>query len=48
LPNAWLGGVKNIDLIKEFGTDQGFWKSFADGVETIGVVDGFLKIQLKE
>jgi len=48
MPNAWLGGVKNIDLIKEFGTDQGFWKSFADGVETIGVVDGFLKIQLKE
>lgn len=48
IPNAWLGGVKNIDLIDEFGSDKGFWKSFADGVESISVVEGFLKIKLKE
>ena len=48
VPNAWLGGLKNIDLINEFGNDQGFWKSFADGVESIDVVDGFLNIELKE
>ena len=48
MPNAWLGGIKNIDLIREFGTDEGFWKSFADGVDSISVVEGFLKIQLKE
>lgn len=48
VPNAWLGGIKNIDLIKEFGTDEGFWKTFADGVNSISVVEGFLKIQLKE
>ena len=48
VPNAWLGGIKNIDLIKEFGMDEGFWKSFADGVDSISVVEGFLTIQLKE
>lgn len=48
MPNAWLGGMKNIDLINEFGADEGFWKSFADGVDSISVVEGFLKIRLKE
>jgi hypothetical protein len=48
MPNAWLGGIKNIDLIREFGGDEGFWKTFADGVDSISVVEGFLKIQLKE
>lgn len=47
LPNAWLGGLKNIDLIQEFGTDPGFWNSFANGVETIEVRDGSLRIVLK-
>ncbi len=48
MPNAWLGGLKNIDLITEFGDDDGFWNAFADGVDSIVVTDGFLKIQLKE
>lgn len=48
IPNAWLGGLKNIDLVEEFGTDSGFWKTFADGVETISVRDGKLYIKLKE
>ncbi len=48
MPNAWLGGIKNIDLIQEFGADEGFWKTFADGVDSISVVEGFLTIQLKE
>ena len=48
IPNAWLGGLKNIDLINEFGGQQGFWKSFADGVENIRVEEGQLKIKLKE
>ncbi len=48
IPNAWLGGLKNIDLIQEFGGEQGFWKSFAEGVEDIRVEDGRLKIKLKE
>jgi hypothetical protein len=48
LPNAWLGGLKNIDLIQEFGTDPGFWKGFADGVAAIEVREGSLRIVLKE
>lgn len=48
IPNAWLGGLKNIDLIREFGDTEGFWKSFADGVEDIRVEEGALKIKLKE
>ena len=48
VPNAWLGNLKNVDLVKEFGGDEGFWKSFADGVENISVAEGQLIIKLKE
>ncbi|MCA1804188.1 MAG: hypothetical protein LC646_02260 [Xanthomonadaceae bacterium] len=48
IPNAWLGNLKNVDLIQEFGADQGFWKSFADGVEYIHVEEGRLLVKLKE
>jgi hypothetical protein len=48
IPNAWLGGLKNIDLISEFGDQNGFWSAFADGVEGIRVEEGQLKVQLKE
>jgi len=48
IPNAWLGGLKNIDLVSEFGIDPGFWQSFAAGVEGIQVVDGQINIKLKE
>jgi hypothetical protein len=48
LPNAWLGNLKNIDLVQEFGSDRGFWQAFADGVEEIEVKEGKLRIRLKE
>ena len=48
VPNAWLGGLKNIDLVREFGSDEGFWKSFAEGVNNIRIVEGNLQIELKE
>jgi hypothetical protein len=48
IPNAWLGGLKNIDLVSEFGDQQGFWKSFADGVEHVGIEEGRLKVQLRQ
>jgi hypothetical protein len=48
VPNAWLGGLKNIDLVEQYGTDTGFWKSFSDGVRNIRVADGRLQIDLKE
>lgn len=48
LPNAWLGGIKNIDLVKEYGGEQGFWKDFAAGIDNIRVEDGSLVMDLKE
>ena len=48
IPNAWLGGIKNVDLIQEFGQEPGFWQAFADGVETVEVKQGHLLIRLKE
>ena len=48
MPNSWLGGLKNIDLIHEYGGNEGFWKAFADGVDSIAVTEGFLNIKLKE
>lgn len=48
IPNAWLGGLKNVDLINEFGQDEGFWKAFGDGIEEIHVAEGNLIIRLKE
>ena len=48
VPNAWLGGYKNVDLVEEFGNDDGFWKSFAAGVEYIQVKEGQLNLKLKE
>lgn len=48
VPNAWLGGLKNVDLVGEFGAAPGFWQSFAAGVEHVRVTDGQLTIKLKE
>ncbi|MCO6411824.1 MAG: hypothetical protein J5I92_03685 [Thiogranum sp.] len=48
IPNAWLGNLKNVDLVGEFGADQGFWKTFAEGVDNIRVEDGRMKVKLKE
>lgn len=48
IPNAWLGDLKNVDLVREFGGDPGFWSSFSDGVESLELTDGELKIRLKE
>lgn len=48
VPNAWLGGMKNIDLVKRFEAEKGFWKAFSDGVENIKVEEGLLKVKLKK
>ncbi len=48
IPGAWLGGLKNVDLIEQFGDADGFWTAFVRGVETIEVEEGRLKLTLKE
>ena len=48
LPNAWLGNVKNKDLIAEFGDAGGFWQAMREGIDEVEVRDGYLRIKLKE
>ncbi len=48
VPNAWLGNLKTIDLIEQYGGQQGVWKSFAEGVDQLVVEEGKLKIKLKQ
>jgi hypothetical protein len=48
VPNAWLGNLKNVNLLGEFGTGDGFWEIFSAGVRTIRVREGHLRITLKE
>ncbi len=48
VPNEWLGNLKNVDLINEFGGQDGFWKSFSNGIDYVEITDGELQIKLKE
>ena len=48
VPNAWLGNMKNIDLVSEFEGEEGFWKSFSEGVEHISVENEKITIKFKE
>lgn len=47
LPNDWLGNLKNIDLLKEFGDAGGFWQAIRNGVEEVEISDGELRVKLK-
>ena len=47
IPNEWLGGIKNIDLFREFGMDQGLWNTIAAGVADIHIENGNLTVRLK-
>jgi hypothetical protein len=48
VPNAWLGNMKNVDLVQEFGDQNGFWSAFADGVDEVEISEGQLRVRLKE
>ena len=48
LPNAWLGNLKHVDLVEQYGQEDGFWRSFAQGVEHVSVEDGRLVIKLNK
>ncbi|HSH85479.1 MAG TPA: hypothetical protein VK979_10045 [Guyparkeria sp.] len=48
LPNAWIGGLRGIDLVEQFGDDPGFWQALDAGVESVRVEDGELVLQLAE
>lgn len=48
MPNAWLGYLKDVNLVEEFGSGDGFWKIISAGVRTIEVRQGRMRITLKE
>jgi hypothetical protein len=48
IPNAWLGNLKNVDLVERYGADAGVWRAFAAGIEHIEVRDGRLHVRLRE
>ncbi|MFO7809518.1 hypothetical protein [Guyparkeria sp.] len=48
LPNTWIGGLKGVDLVAEFGGEPGFWQSLAEGVESVDVEEGWLVFRLAE
>jgi hypothetical protein len=48
IPNAWLGNLKNVDLVEQYGSDSGFWRAFAAGVAQLAVEEGRLKVILRE
>ncbi len=48
IPNAWLGNLKNIDLVKEFDGDEGFWKSFSNGIANINLERDKITVRFKE
>lgn len=48
LPSAWLGYLKNVNLVEEFEPGDGFWKIFSGGIRTIEVRQGTMRIILKE
>lgn len=48
IPDAWLGNIKNVDLVRAFGGQGGFWELFSKGVEDMKVLDGSLVVKLKE
>ena len=37
LPNSWSGGIKNINLVQEFGAHNRFWQEFAEAIDYIDV-----------
>jgi|GEM_PF-213233 len=48
IPNAWLGDIKNRNLIEAASGSEpsGFLKAFADGIEDISLENGQIRIRL--
>ena len=48
LPNAWLGNLKNVDLVEQYGSGPGFWRAYTAGISLIEIKEGQLHIKLTE
>ncbi|WP_416398359.1 hypothetical protein [Allohahella sp. A8] len=48
LPDAWLGNLKNVDLVSASAqSGSSFWKQLAAGIETVRVRDGEVQLKLR-
>ncbi len=50
LPSAWVGNLKNIDLVAaaQQGNASPFWELLADGVSHVKIEDGSIRFTLNE
>jgi len=48
VPDAWLGNIRNVDLVAQFGGDRGVWQRLAAGIASLQVADGELVLELEE
>ena len=48
VPDTWLGNVKNVDLVAQFGGDRGFRQGPAAGIASLQVADGERVLELEE
>ncbi len=48
VPGAWLGGLKERDLVSFYGTEGGFWQAFSRGVADLRVEQGKLRVELAD
>ena len=48
IPNAWLGNLKNVDLVNEFENENGFWRAFSEGIENIALENEKITIEFKD
>ena len=48
LPNAWIGGLRGVDLVARYGDDPGFWQALAEGIEEVRVEEDELVVRLAE
>jgi len=47
VPNAYMGGIKNLDIVKEFDESK-FWRTISTGINDIKVSEGNMQILLKQ
>ena len=50
LPSAWIGNLKNIDLVAaaQQGNASPFWELLADGISQVKIEDGTIRFTLSE
>jgi len=48
IPDDWLVGPKDINLVEKFGGSPGYWKTFSNNVTCLKVKEGQIIVSLKQ